>query len=187
MNQGRTASYPTAPSQIPACGITAPGSSNLLTYALTIRYSPQWGLHGSSSLSYPGHVSFTSYTDPSFPSPCGRLSRLRVLWDDLTPSRPSDSLPFVEKPYLIKQETQGSPKFSTLLFLRAMLSDPDRPSRISPSCRSLRIGFRLLKIVATCLCDNGAELLQEGANPLTAHRIPCVRFVWVVWRYVYPS
>ncbi len=40
-NQGRTASYPTAPSQIPACGTTAPGSSNLLTYALTIRYSPQ--------------------------------------------------------------------------------------------------------------------------------------------------
>jgi hypothetical protein len=34
-NRGRTASYPTAPSQIPACGITAPGSSDLLTYALT--------------------------------------------------------------------------------------------------------------------------------------------------------
>jgi hypothetical protein len=34
-DQGRTASYPTAPSQIPACGTTAPGSSNLLTYALT--------------------------------------------------------------------------------------------------------------------------------------------------------
>jgi len=31
---GRTASCPTAPSQIPACGTTAPGSSNLLTYAL---------------------------------------------------------------------------------------------------------------------------------------------------------
>jgi len=27
---GRTASYPTTPSQIPACGITAPGSSKLL-------------------------------------------------------------------------------------------------------------------------------------------------------------
>jgi hypothetical protein len=40
-NQGRTASYPSAASQIPACGTTAPGSSNLLTYALTIRYSPQ--------------------------------------------------------------------------------------------------------------------------------------------------
>ena len=34
-NQGRTVSYPAAPSQIPACGTTAPGSSNLLTYALT--------------------------------------------------------------------------------------------------------------------------------------------------------
>jgi len=30
-NRGRTASYPTAPSQIPACGITAQGSSKLLT------------------------------------------------------------------------------------------------------------------------------------------------------------
>ncbi|MBF8278382.1 MAG: hypothetical protein HW390_3455, partial [Candidatus Brocadiaceae bacterium] len=29
-DQGRTASYPTAPSQIPACGITAPGFSKLL-------------------------------------------------------------------------------------------------------------------------------------------------------------
>jgi len=28
--QGRTASYPTAPSQIPACGILAPGFSKLL-------------------------------------------------------------------------------------------------------------------------------------------------------------
>jgi hypothetical protein len=30
INRGRTAGYPTAPSQIPACGITAPGSSKLL-------------------------------------------------------------------------------------------------------------------------------------------------------------
>ncbi len=29
-NHGRTASYPTTPVQIPACGITAPGSSELL-------------------------------------------------------------------------------------------------------------------------------------------------------------
>jgi hypothetical protein len=28
------ASYPTAPSQVTACGFSAPGSSNLLTYAL---------------------------------------------------------------------------------------------------------------------------------------------------------
>lgn len=31
IDRGRTASYPTAPSQIPACGITAQGSSKLLT------------------------------------------------------------------------------------------------------------------------------------------------------------
>ena len=43
------------------------------------------------------------------------------------------NLSLVEKPYLIKQETQGSPKFLTLLFLRAMLSDPGRSSRISPN------------------------------------------------------
>ena len=95
--------------------------------------------------------------------------------------------PLVEKPYLIKQKTQGSPKFLTLLFLRAMLSDPDRPSKISPSYRSLRIGFRHLKIVATCSCNYEAESPQEGANLLTADRIPCVRFVWVVRLCVYPS
>ena len=36
-NQGRTIRYPAVPSQISACGTAAPGgSSNLLTYALTI-------------------------------------------------------------------------------------------------------------------------------------------------------
>ena len=39
-NRGRTASYPTAPSQIPACGITAQGSSKLLT-CTRYRLSPQ--------------------------------------------------------------------------------------------------------------------------------------------------
>ncbi|MBT8365915.1 MAG: hypothetical protein KJP23_14560, partial [Deltaproteobacteria bacterium] len=41
-------------------------------------------------------------------------------------------------------EAKPEAKFLTLLFLRAMLSDPGRPSGISPSCRSLRIGFRRL-------------------------------------------
>ena len=82
---------------------------------------------------------------------------------------------------------QGSPKFLTLLFLRAMLSDPGRPSRILPFYRSLRIGFRLPNVVATCSCNNEAESPQEDTSLLTAHRIPCVRFVWVVRRYVYPS
>ena len=34
VHRGRTASYPTAPSHPPACGITAPGSSKLFAYVL---------------------------------------------------------------------------------------------------------------------------------------------------------
>jgi len=43
-------------------------------------------------------------------------------------------------PYLTLQEPLGSPKFSTLLFLHARRSDPDRPSGISP-CQYLRAKF----------------------------------------------
>ncbi len=38
----------------------------------------------------------------------------------------------VETPYPLVRETMGPPRFLTSLFLRATLSDPDRPSRISP-------------------------------------------------------
>ena len=92
----------------------------------------------------------------------------------------SGRLRFVDQPYLYSQEVKEPPKFLTFLFLRAMLSDPGRPSRISPNQRSLRLGFRFLNIVAVCSCSNEAESLQGGAYSLTAHRIPCVRFVWVV-------
>ena len=53
--------------------------------------------------------------------------------------------------------------------------------------RSFCIGFRCLNVVAACICSNEAELLKEGAILLTAHRIPCVRFVWVVRRCAFPS
>ncbi|MEA2022370.1 MAG: hypothetical protein U9N08_07845, partial [Candidatus Caldatribacteriota bacterium] len=35
-DRGRTASYPAAPSQTPACGITAPGSSGLFAWVLPL-------------------------------------------------------------------------------------------------------------------------------------------------------
>src|SRR5438034_1415117 len=38
-HRGRTASYPTAPAQIPACSFPAPGSSALLASALQLRLS----------------------------------------------------------------------------------------------------------------------------------------------------
>ncbi len=43
--------------------------------------------------------------------------------------------PFVScvgTPYPLMRETMGPPRFLASLFLRATLSDPGRPSRISP-------------------------------------------------------
>ena len=84
-----------------------------------------------SSLSYPVHVSFASYTALSLPSPCERCYRLRVIWSDLTPHGPSGVLLALVTPTL-NGETMGPPRFLASLFLRATLSDPDRPSGISP-------------------------------------------------------
>ena len=86
-----------------------------------------------SSLSYPAHVSCTDYAALSLPFPRGRPYRLRVLWSDLTPHGPSGALRFLRWDTLpLPRETMGPPRFLTSLFLRATLSDPDRPSRISP-------------------------------------------------------
>jgi hypothetical protein len=85
----------------------------------------------------------------SLPSPCGRLSRLTVLWSDLTPHGPSGGLLLGWSTLPSGKETAGPPRFLTPLFLRATLSDPGRPSRISPE-RSRCIGFRFSNTVATC-------------------------------------
>ena len=62
INRGRTASYPTAPSQIPACGITAPGSSKLLALhpALILRFleSMKYARFDYSKTLYQFHKSF---------------------------------------------------------------------------------------------------------------------------------
>ena len=141
-NRGRTASYPTAPSQIPACVIPAQGSSALLVSYKALKcslcYSPQWGLLAESSPSCPVQVSFVGYAIPSSPSPCDRRYRLRVhmRWSDsLLLIYPSWQPPFgwTALPLLSKaEEVEGSPKFLILLSLHATLSDPDSPSRISP-------------------------------------------------------
>ena len=65
----------------------------------------------SSGLSYPACVSCEGCAALSLPSPCGRPYRLGVLWSDLTPHAPSDSLLFVGIPYLPLQEAMGSPRF----------------------------------------------------------------------------
>ncbi len=103
----------------------------------------------------------------------------------------------------------GSPKFSTLLFLHARRSDPDRPSGISP-CLCLRSNFvfsvcclvsRQCHIISTLVRTNDSSVLasrvltlspsalltltrlkslQGGAATPLAYKMLCVRFTPVV-------
>jgi len=103
----------------------------------------------------------------------------------------------------------GPPKFSTLLFLHARRSDPDRPSGISP-CLYLRMMFvfsvcclvsrqchdissialtndssvlasRRLTLSPSALFDfTRLKSLQGGAATPLAYKILCVRFTSVV-------
>jgi len=71
---------------------------------------------------------------------------------------------FVGAPYL-RGRPWGLPGSSASLFLRARLSDPSRPSGISPM-RSLCVGFRYRNTVAACSNANEAELLWGVRSPL---------------------
>lgn len=57
------------------------------------------------------HVSFAGCVTLSPPSPCDRLSRLRVLWSDLTPMLPSCGPRFVAPHFPVVREQPGPPKF----------------------------------------------------------------------------
>ncbi len=86
----------TSPSQIPACGTTAPGSSMILTSATEHkfggRYSPQGGWLAVIWSNSPGQVSFAGCVSLSTPSPCRRLSRPQSTMGE------SDSLKVVSHP-----------------------------------------------------------------------------------------
>ena len=150
-DRGRTASYPTAPSQIPACGITAPGflrrcsghASDTLACAPTAAIAAsEVGTVDRPCMS--GSVACHGYVCLSAPSPCARLARLRVLWADPPSASPSicgcPTCAFASA-CLMVQERLGPPKFSTFLCTHAALfGDPGRPSTHSPK-RALRVGF----------------------------------------------
>ena len=82
-NRGRTAGYPAAPSQIPACGFPAQGSSALLASYRYIFISPLlfpavWFAYVAQPV-LSAYVSSAGFAVPSSPSPCDRRYRLRVL------------------------------------------------------------------------------------------------------------
>jgi len=64
-----------------------------------------------SDPSRPVNVSFAGYVSLSAPSPCDRLSRLRVLWADLTPWQPSALLVAVGVAYLVHLPHAASTTF----------------------------------------------------------------------------
>ena len=84
----------------------APQSCSLRTqhFFMPLCYPPQWGLHILSESACPVCVSFVDYTTLSTPSPCNRLSRLRVLWVNLTRHYSSVILLFVGQTYLHPEE-----------------------------------------------------------------------------------
>ena len=108
-NQDRPAGYPTVLSQILACGSSAQGSSVLLTSYKMQRLTNKQQIDVSYLVALfliyltvrfayvyqpvlSAYVSFLRFAILSFPSPCERTDRLRVLWNDLTHYSSSDSL-----------------------------------------------------------------------------------------------
>ena len=138
--RGRSASYPTAPSRIPACSFPAPGSSELFASALVQWYwlsplLPAVRLASRSPVIRTGGCFLCGLHSSvvRFPRPlaAGTIRR-------------SDSPPFIGSPSLgwrylpaLRPETMGPPSFLTLLLFRATLLDPGRPSAASPFTAAL--------------------------------------------------
>ncbi len=99
----------------------------------------------------------------------------------------------------------GPPKFSTLLFMHARRSDPDRPSGISP-CRYLRTRFvfsvlclvsRQCHNISPIVSANDSSVLASGTlTPSPSVFIPLTRLkslqggaspLWPTWYSVYAS
>src|ERR1035438_9845927 len=138
--RGRSASYLTAPSRIPACSFPAPGSSELFASAPVQWYwlsplLPAVRLASRSPVIRTGGCFLCGLHSSvvRFPRPlaAGTIRR-------------SDSPPFIGSPSLgwrylpaLRPETMGPPSFLTLLLFRATLLDPGRPSAASPWAAAL--------------------------------------------------
>jgi len=123
---GRDRRFRRPPAQIPACGTTAPGSSEILTSARlppsAFCYSLHLCLPCFPGPTCPVKVSSVGYVSLSVPSPRERPYRLRVLRTDPTPEG-------LRLPYLsfrvclpaFQQELFGSPMFPASLSTHATL------------------------------------------------------------------
>src|ERR1022692_910878 len=179
--RGRSASYPTAPSRIPACSFPAPGSSELFASALVQWYwlsplLPAVRLASRSPVIRTGGCFLCGLHSSvvRFPRPlaAGTIRR-------------SDSPPFIGSPsfcwrYLpaLRPETMGPPSFLTLLLFRATLLDPGRPSAASPFTAAL-CGLPASLTgspPAFIFFVTGLDCFREARSSLAAWNIPCLRF-----------
>lgn len=107
-----------------------------------LRYSPHCGLHVDSRHSFLHHVSGAGCAILSLPSPCDRLSRLRVLWSDQTPMPSSVGLMAIEPSYPARRGTTWVSQVLVRLSPCVPCSiDPGRVTGASPN-RLLVVGFR---------------------------------------------
>jgi hypothetical protein len=169
-HRGRTAGYPTAPSQIPACGFPhrAPQYCSLRTeifaYIPLLFPAVRFAYVYQPVLS--AYVSFMGYTIPSFPSPCEWPYCLRVLWNDLTPTSPSNALLAVETFYLLSGDWRASQVPDASLTTCHALGPRQSLGTLTiaiPLCWLLG----RVKTVANCSdVIYGAELLWEGTSSL---------------------
>ena len=151
---------------------------SLLLLFPTVRFA-SW-----SGPTCPDEVSFMGFGTLLAPSPCTWLSHAPSTMSQSDSLSPSVRLPlrlvrtylqtsfrvrlrpFFNLPNSVHRSYKGLPSSRTFLFLHARLSDPDRPSGISP-LRFLCVGFRCVDRVAVCIfAIYEAELLQGSAIPL---------------------
>ena len=124
------------------------------------------------------HVSFAGCATLSFPSPCDRLSRLRVLWNDLTPTPPSVGLRIVVPPFPVAGERCGSPKFLCV----SLRPCHDLRPRQAPSIQSSQCCFCWLPLIIQRrrllhYCNEAQSLRQRCVLRLRPARFPMYAYV----------
>ena len=133
----------------------------------------------NSSLSYPAHVAFASYTALSLPSPRGRRYRLKVLWSDLTPRGPSGGLRYKLVHLTLSEGNHGASQVPGISLpachaLRPRQSLQDLTITI-PSCRlpEHQHRRRLLLEVTRLNCFGECGLSCGPQDSLCTLRISC--------------
>jgi len=189
--RGRDTGCPVPPSQIPAGGFPAPGSSGQLALAYAIEHvrGALWQGTGMPSRLWPagrfasvGSVVLTALVacadcvDLLAPSPASGLTPCGwILRANPTPGAPGGTscrcaaLPAWPS-QLVRQGLSGPPRFRVLPSARATLLDPGKPAPTSPFAVVSVWGSGVLKPSPLASNPFEAELLKQDAGPACGSR-----------------